>query len=403
MRIGAGGLAALALLAAGAVGAVSGCAEPSVVRVINGHQVTGRFISGAAYALYARAVQEEASGGDLSRALAALKEAAEEDPASVEIWTRMGALYCRAHPGNVAHGEEALERAEAIDPGYAPLFRERARCSLSAADQASTPGARRQRLDAGLRAAEQAIALDPEDLPAQSLTAELLSRVGRDGDARRLLLAFAIRRPSSLAAVRALSDFGHAHRDEALLRRARRRSRELGAEPPRGAAARSPLAEIDEALARDDLPAAQRLAHRAHLPLSELAVRAAALGRIATARSQAEILVGADPSDTSARIGLAVAADMAGDPAALTAALAELPRGDAIPPILIPPILTPPSPLARLLFAELLARRVGPDAARDFLGPFNNARAGDELLARIERRVLPRLSQAAPPRAPVAP
>lgn len=377
-----------------AVGALGGCAEHGVVRVIEGNEVTGGFISEAAYAFYARAVHEEAAGGDLSMALAALKAAAEEDPASAEIWTRMGAISCRVHPGDVTAGEEALERAEAIDPGYAPLFRERARCSLIAADHAATPGAARQRLDAGLRAAEQAIALDPEDLPAQSLTAELLARVGRDSEARRLLLAFAIRRPSSLAAVRALSDFGHAHRDEALLRRARRRARELGAEPPRGAAALSRLAEIDEALASDDLPAAQRLAHRARLPLSELAVRAAALGRIAAARSQAEILVGADPSDTSARIALAVAADMAGDPAALIAALAELPRGDAI---------VRPSPLARLLFAELLARRVGADAGRDFLGPVSDTFADDDLRARIERRVLPKLSPAAPPRAPAAP
>jgi tetratricopeptide (TPR) repeat protein len=393
MRIGPGGLA-FALLARFTWLPLAGCAEPTVVRVIDGHAVEGRFISGAAYALYARAVQEEAAGGSPARALASLKQAAEEDPASAEIWTRMGALYCRTRADDVARGEEAIQRAEEIDPEYAPLFRERARCGLVAVDREADPAARRKRLDAALQAAERAIALDPEDMPAQTLTAELLSRVGRDSDARRLLLALSVRRPGSIAALRALSEFGKAHRDEALLRRAERLSRELGAGAPRSSAALSPFTEIDAALARDDLTAAQRLAHRARLPLSELAVRAAALGRIAAARSQAEILVGADPSDASARIALAVAADMAGDPAALTEALSGPPRGSRV---------TAPSPLARLLFAELLDRRVGADAARDFLGPMTDALPGDDLRARIERRVLSRLSGAGLPKAPAAP
>src|SRR5262249_23687977 len=81
MRIGLGGLA-FALLARFTLLPLAGCAEPTVVRVIDGHTVEGRFISSAAYALYARAVQEEAAGGSPARALASLKQATEEDPAS---------------------------------------------------------------------------------------------------------------------------------------------------------------------------------------------------------------------------------------------------------------------------------------------------------------------------------
>lgn len=370
MRISLGGLAVIALV---------GCAEPSVVRVIDGHEVAGRYISEYAYALYARAAQQEAEGGDLGPALLTLEDAARDDPSSVEIRTRIGAIYCRA-AGDVAKGEEALGRAQAIDPTYAPLYREQARCGLTAADREAAPGPKKQRLAAALAAAEQAMGLDPDDLGAARVAAELLSRLGRDSDARALLVAFTIRRPGSAEAFRALYQFGLAHRDEALVERAAARLRALGAATKDKGAAPSPLADIDAALARDDLPAAQRLAHKARLPLAELAVRAAALGRIALARSQAEVIVGADPSDTSARIAWAVAADLAGDTAAIAAALAGIPAA-----------LTAPSPLARLLFAEVLERRVGPETARAFLGA-DSPSAGDELHARIERRVRAKLS-----------
>jgi hypothetical protein len=112
-------------------------------------------------------------------------------------------------------------------------------------------------------------------------------------------------------------------------------------------------------------------------------VRAAALGRAAEAREQAELVLGADPADTSARIALAAAADLAGDPAAVAAAMRAIPaRGTA------------PSPLARLVFAEALARRVGPDAARAWLGPaWPDAPASDDpLLAATAARVRTALS-----------
>ena len=143
--------------------------------------------------------------------------------------------------------------------------------------------------------------------------------------------------------------------------------------------------DADERACARDLTTAQKLAHKARIPWAELSVRAAALGRSALAREQAELVLGADPSSTSARIALVAAADLQGDTAAISAAMRGIPaRGAA------------PSPLARLLFAEVLARRTGREAALAWLGPaWAAARhaAGDRLLsdaaARLEARLSP--------------
>src|SRR5262245_24637453 len=148
----------LARLLRGALALVplAGCAAPGVVRVVDGHEIEGRFISDDAYALYGKAANEAASG-EPARALAALKEAAEADPASPEIWTWIGALSCQPPTGDFEQGEQALRRAEALDPDYAPLFRERARCGLLAAERQATPDARRAALEPALAAAEHAM------------------------------------------------------------------------------------------------------------------------------------------------------------------------------------------------------------------------------------------------------
>ncbi|MEJ7734570.1 MAG: hypothetical protein WKG00_35910, partial [Polyangiaceae bacterium] len=50
------------------------------------------------------------------------------------------------------------------------------------------------------------------------------------------------------------------------------------------------------------------------------------------------------------------------------------------------------SPLARLLYAELLQRRVGAEAARAFLGAVSpEASGGDGLIQRVDRRLQARL------------
>ena len=391
---------ALAIVALGVVGLV-GCAEPTVLRVVDGREVRGRYVSDYAYALYGRAAYEEATRGDGDEAsggeptaLAALEAAASEDTESAHLWTAIGALRCRPPEADLEGADAAFARARGIDPEYAPLFREIARCRISAARTRDPALARRLRGEA-LAAAEVAVRLDPDDVAAASVAASLLVGAGRVVEASRLIRALAIRRPGSTEAWLAQVAFARATHDEALLERAARQARELSPrlakELEAGIPALGPLAEIDAALLRDDLAAARRCAQRAHLPLAEVAARAAALGRAATARAEAALVLAADPADVTARIALAVAADLAADPAALTAAM------DAIPAP--PAALTAPSPLAGLLFAELLSRRVDEGAARAWLAALPVAPAaapGDALLLAVGARVHARFADPAP-------
>jgi tetratricopeptide (TPR) repeat protein len=385
-------LLAAALLSLG----VTGCAESGVVRVFDGREVLGPYISELAYAAYAEA-EERAAHGEVAEAMSALQRAAQEDPGSVQIWTRLGAVSClRSAAGRgTSTVEGAFHRAESIDPRYAPLWRERARCHLRGEpdrEQAATTTPA-EREAAALEASGKAVALDPDDVEAAAVRATLLLRNGRADEARRLMEALTIRTPTSAESFLALFDFGLAAKDEALAQRAGERVLALA---PRLASrveaelpALRPRARLDAALRDDDLPRAQRIALHARISSAELALRAAALGRVSLSRRQAEALAGADPADLSARVALAVAADLGGDLAALDASLRALPPAlpGAAPPAL--------SPLARLLFAELLERRLGPEAARLWLGPGAALATDDALIEAVDRRVRARLEGAA--------
>ncbi len=99
------------------------------------------------------------------------------------------------------------------------------------------------------------------------------------------------------------------------------------------------------------------------------------------AREEAELVLGADPADGSARVAAAVAGDALGETETVERALALPSRA-----------VTPPSALARLLLAELIDRRAGRDAARAYLGPDAAPAPGaDALYARTAERVRARL------------
>jgi tetratricopeptide (TPR) repeat protein len=361
---------ALPLLAALA----AGCATPVVVRSVGGELLVGRYVPPRAYALYAIGADAEARG-KLIEALAAYEQAEGEDAESPDIWTRIGALRCRL--GDAAEAEDAFERALDLDPEFEPAHRERARCALAAG-----------KLDVALRYAGEAVLLDPDRDEGILLRAEILRRLHRIDDARRELLALTILRPRAVEAWRALYALALEAKDTATAEEAARQVRALA---PRheGALERQlpslrPLAELDQALVRGDLKAARRLSRDAGLPPAEVAVRAAALGRAKEARAQGELVLGADPTSMSALVAVAVAADLEGDEEALARAWGATPG--------VQDAAVPPSPLARLLLAELLERRVGPEAALAWLGaapqPPRNA---DELTARVARRLRERL------------
>ncbi|AUX43755.1 hypothetical protein SOCE26_052100 [Sorangium cellulosum] len=362
---------------------VTGCGRTTVARAVDGQIIEGRFIAPRAYTLYAIGAEAEARG-DLAMALAAYEQAEDSDPDSADIWTRVGAVRCRLGRGEAA--ADAFERALAIDADYEPAHREAARCDLAAG-----------RLAAALGRVERAIVLDPDRDDGLLLRAEILRRLGRTDDARLSLRALLVRRPRSVDAWRALHAVAIEAGDRATAEQAARRLRELtswkGAGLGLGVPARAPLAELDAALIEGQLRRARRLAQDVDLPPAEVAVRAAALGRAREAREQAELVSGADPSSASALVALAVAADLSGDEEALARACDALhpPAAGATP-------LVPPSPLARLLFAELLSRRVGRDAALAWLGPLPPPAPGarDLLSREVELRVQRQLARSAP-------
>ncbi|AGP37569.1 tetratricopeptide repeat protein [Sorangium cellulosum] len=366
-------LAALALTAA--------CAAPEVARSVDGQILVGRQISARAYALYAIGAEAEARG-DLETALEAYELAEDSDPESADIWTRVGSVRCRL--GRREAADDAFDRARAIDPDYAPAHLEQARCDLAAGRPA-----------AALGRVERAVLLDPERDDGLLLRAEILRRLGRSEDARLSLRALLVRHPFSADAWRALHAVALEAGDRPAAEEAARRLRELAARrtaAERPAAPRGPLAELDDALVHGQLRRARRLARDADLPPAEVAVRAAALGRVGEAREQAELVSAADPSSASALVALAVAADLGGDLEALARACDALqaPAGGGA--------AVPPSPLARLLFAELLLRRIGRDAALAWLGPPGPPAPGarDPLSREVERRVHRDLAGGAP-------
>lgn len=326
--------------------------SPPVVRVVQGRELVGRYVSPEAYASYAEGAYLEQQG-KLPEAERAYRRALSEDPDSAAIWTRVGALRCRAREKDAG---AAFDRARAIDADYAPLWREKGRCDLS-----------HRRFSAALSAAKKAFGLDPDDEQTTLLMAELFARRGHREDALRWLDALVARNPESLAGWQALLSTAKVAGDRPEeLRAARALSRRAPAERAdleRRYPEIAPLASADRALLSGRLDDARRHALAAHMPLGELAVRAAELGLPGPAARLADEVLGADPDDTNAWIARLVAADLSGDQTAFNSALARLGQSPA----------TPRRAAAKLL-GELLARRSGEAAARSWLAGYGVAR-----------------------------
>jgi tetratricopeptide (TPR) repeat protein len=351
----------------------AGCASSyPVTRMVGGHRVQGRFVADQAYAAYLKGVVLETQGR-FDAAAAAYEEAIVHDPDSAELWTRIGALRCSSPPKPGAPASEngpwdAFTRAAEIDPQYEETWTERARCHL-----------RRGQLDQAVSAARVATSLDPDRLEPPLLLAQILERQGRIVEARQWLDGLVVREPTSAEAHEAMAGFAARTHDDP------RREASLRAlsvlRPPRVddkpfQRARPTLAEIDAALSNGEFERAQSLALSARVSSGALALRAAALGIVGFARTHAELVLTADPSDSDARVAAAVAADLARDDTALSTTVSSLPE-----------FSTPLSPLATLLMAELLERRAGSGVRQVWLRSAGTIPTGsDPLLAAVMAR-----------------
>jgi tetratricopeptide (TPR) repeat protein len=246
------------------------CTTPATTqRIVAGRTLEGRYVAPEAYAAVLHA-ELLAAQGMTQRAHEAYQDAAELAGYSPEIWTRLGALACQLKRPDF---EDAFAKAEARDAHYEPLWRARAECALTQGDPSRA-----------LQAAERAIALDPTQAHDSELVVQALSRLQQTHEATRWQHAFellALRNPS-------LSK-------------------------PMNAEGGNVQAALDRALRAHDLPLARRLALRLRIDPSALALRALTLGLPQPALEQAQLVLGANPSDADARVAALCAADLLRD------------------------------------------------------------------------------------------
>ncbi len=336
--------------------AVGACGGGQVVRVHDGVEVRGRFISDLAYAAYARGAEHEAREQFVA-GLDQYLEAAARDPRSVEVWTRIAALRCRLKRYDGA--AEAFAEAERLDEGYEPVWHERALCAERRGDPSEATAA-----------AARAVELDPERQQTVLLYARLLEAQGQVSRAGRWLRGLALSLPHDVSVWQALGeharrndDLPWAHHADAQLRVLAARLRRPHAE----ATDRSVWAPVDDALLQGDRRAARQHARQAGLHPRLVAVRAIVVGRPELALAEAELRVDAEPTDTDSRIALALAADLTGHRDRTSRRLGALPVA-----------ATAPSAVGELMLGELLLRHVGAEAAQAWLGRPVVAPAGGE-------------------------
>jgi tetratricopeptide (TPR) repeat protein len=317
-----------------------------VTRVYAGKTVEERFIAPEAYAHYTEGQLHEAGGDDASAEQEYLASL-DIDPESADTWTRLGAVRCRLGTAF----SDAFAEAESLDREYAPLWRERAICELRRGDA-------KRALDWSKRA----VALDPDDSRASLAVTAALDKLGQRAEAARWRGALLLRDPG-------------AERVEKAALELAKRGRSKAPKPARRST-RPTKHDVDNALLHEPLERVREVALASGVRVSELAMRAAALGLTSTADTEARRVLAADPDDTDAWIAALIAADLAGDEARFQSTSA-----------LLGPEPLAPGPLARRLFAELLARRVSPEAAKSFLGGEPLPPAVDALERKLDQRL----------------
>jgi tetratricopeptide (TPR) repeat protein len=301
------GAAAFALAGALACSAL----QPSVARRVDGVTSEGRFIEPDAYALYAVAALREARG-EWGEALQLYESAFEMDGRGPELRTRIGAVACKLHQDKRADRAFAAAARAAAD--YGPLWFELAQCRQVRGD-----------VEGALRAALEAVRLDPERYETSLLAADLAEQRGNRTLAWRLRDGLATHAPDAPAVQRSLLAAAQRNHDEA-----------------RAARARAALGELE---ARFGVTPTPRAGARAIAALER--------GDVTVAKRESERLLGADPSNGDALVIALCVADLEQNHAAFNALLERAPDST-----------TPVSADLRLALAGLLARRVSAEAAQ---------------------------------------
>lgn len=350
------------------------CAStPTSVDRLDGGQVwRGRYIHALSYAWYARGAHLEARG-QLEEAETAYFEAAQRDPESGALWARLGALRClRGASGTTT----AFKRAWETKNDRTTVLVERGRCALRSrrATDAEADG-------------RAAVSRAPRSIDANLLVVDSLLEQGKEDEALRWLDALAAYLPGARR-VQGRRIAEARLRDDAPRERRAREARaatalleQMDATPSDPELEVRGRAAVDAALALEDFDRALRRGTALGIRPSEIALRAIALGRPSLGEQLARFVLAADPTDPEARIALLAAMDLQTAPfpeplvpPATAGALFPTPRGtgtdEAMPPATADVDWqhgmragSELSSLAILLFAELLERRIGPDAA----------------------------------------
>jgi hypothetical protein len=279
--------------------------------------------------------------GDFAGAEQAYRRALLRDGQSPEILTRLGVLACRQ---SVPRALRLFDRAAALEP-HAPAWTARARCLAG------------QQSAAALQAALRSVQLAPSAPEANLLVARLYRENAQPELARAWLFAWLLLEPELGAGSGELQSEAALLADpqlsllvsEVLQRHAQHadgaRARAGGREPP---------AALIAAIRAKETEHARQLATEAQITPLELSLLATANAQPELGLAQAELLLDANPGDSSALIaGLLAAAQLSGDEP-LRRILREA-RADQ----------APPPELARA-FAEVLRARIDDQAARSW-------------------------------------
>jgi Flp pilus assembly protein TadD len=291
-----------------------GCARESVVRVYEGRVREERPIDALAYREHLVAAEHEARG-DLDAAAHAYRRALEVDPSNVEAWVSLGAVECRRG----RDPSEPFAEAATLNPGYAPLWLERARCSR-------VHGA----LD--VEAAERAFRLDPDaESNVLELATSLVAR-GRPEEALRFVRERARGRAPSRGVLELLARAARQAGDVAWAGWASRQLARLGERQ----AGRDPNdASVEgvpwSGLAGEGDDEVRRWASRRRLSRAEGAALFVILGRPEVALFDLRPVLLLEPGSLEERLVAVLAAELAGSPEPTLLATgitwASLPKG----------------------------------------------------------------------------